>query len=225
LRSCASTRTAACCAVPVDVGAQRLERPVLAQHRASQRQHLLPGAGPEGDAVSDGRGLQRPQRARLLAVGIRLGQVGQPYVLDQHASAREHLHEPGDDGLKQRVQRVVGGRSRLDEGGRAVGTAAVRAVQHQAVQVDVEVGGGPEALDQSNGATVAFVSDEPGSGQQVPRDHALHHLQHRRDQLGLCGQQHAQRDRQRQHPLPHRHMGDDVVHQVRRGLRHAPRAA
>jgi len=33
------------------------------------------------------------------------------------------------------------------------------------------------------------------------RDHALHHLQHRRDELVRCSQQHAQRDRQRQHPL------------------------
>ena len=53
----------------------------------------------------------------------------------------------------------------------------------------------------------------------------MHHLQHRRHQLGLCGQQQAQRDRQRQHPLAQRHMGDDVVHQMRRGLGHAPRAA
>jgi hypothetical protein len=60
-------------AEPVDVGAQGLARPILARHRASQRQHLLPGTGTEGDAVSDGRRLQRPQRARLLAVGIRLG--------------------------------------------------------------------------------------------------------------------------------------------------------
>jgi hypothetical protein len=59
----------------------------------------------------------------------------------------------------------------------------------------------------------------------MARDHALHHLQHRPDQLGLRGQQHAQRDRQRQHPLPHRHVRDDVVHQVRHGLRHAPPAA
>ncbi|MBK8865765.1 MAG: hypothetical protein IPN37_17740 [Betaproteobacteria bacterium] len=49
---------------------------------------------------------------RLLAVGIRLGQVGLAHVFDQHAPAREHLHQPGDDGLQQRVQFVVGGRIR-----------------------------------------------------------------------------------------------------------------
>ena len=46
--------------------------------------------------------------------------------------------------------------------GRAVGVAAVHAAQGQAVQVNVEVGGGPEAMHQPDGATVAFVSDEPG---------------------------------------------------------------
>ena len=159
------------------------------------------------------------------AVGVRLGQVGLAHVFDQHAPAREQLHQPGDDRLQQRVQLVVGGRVRLDERRRAVGAAPVHPVQHQAVQVDVEVGRRAEALDQRDGAAVAFVGLEPGSLQQMARDHALHHLQHRRDQLGLRGQQQAQRDRQRQHPLPHRHVRDDVVDQVRRGLRHAPRAA
>ena len=38
-------------AEPVDVGAQRLARPVLARHRSTQGQHLLPGAWTEGDAI------------------------------------------------------------------------------------------------------------------------------------------------------------------------------
>ena len=35
----------------------------------------------------------------------------------------------------------------------------------------------------------------------------MHHLLHRRYQLGLCGQPQAQGNRQRQHPLAHWHMG------------------
>jgi hypothetical protein len=93
------------------------------------------------------------------------------------------------------------------------------------VQVDVQVGGRAEALDQRDGAAVTFVGLEPGSLQQMAREHALHDLQHRRDQLGLRSQQHAQLDRQRQHPLPHRHIRDDVVHQMRCSLRHPARAA
>jgi dTDP-4-dehydrorhamnose reductase len=59
----------------------------------------------------------------------------------------------------------------------------------------------------------------------IAGDAREHHLQYRRDQFGLRSQQHAQRDRQRQHPLPNRHVGDDVIHQVRRGLRHPARTA
>jgi hypothetical protein len=61
--------------------------------------------------------------------------------------------------------------------------------------------------------------------EQVPRDHAMHYLQHGRHELGLCGQQQAQEDGQRQHPLAHRHPGDHVVLQVSSCLRHAPGAA
>jgi hypothetical protein len=36
-------------------------------------------------------------------------------------------------------------------------------------------------------------------------------LQHGGQQMGMCGKQQAQRDRKRQHPLAHRHPGDDVI--------------
>jgi len=88
-------------AEPVGAGAQRPARCALARHRTPHGQHLLPGARAEGDAARDGHLLQRPQRARLLAVGIRLGQAGLAHLLDQHAPTREHLHAPGNDGVQQ----------------------------------------------------------------------------------------------------------------------------
>ena len=54
----------------IDVGTQGRARCGLARCRAPQGQHLLPGARAEGNLVADGRRLQRPQGARLLAVGI-----------------------------------------------------------------------------------------------------------------------------------------------------------
>jgi len=93
------------------------------------------------------------------------------------------------------------------------------------VLVDVAVGGRGEALDQRDGAAVTFVCLQPGAVQKMARDQALHHLQHRGDQFRLRGQQQTPRYRRRQNPLSHRTMWDDVVHQVRPGLRHAPRAA
>ena len=57
----------------------------------------------------------------------------------------------------------------------------------------VQVGGRAKASDQRDGAAVTFVCLQPGAVQQMARDQALHHLQHWSDQLGLRGQQHAQR--------------------------------
>ena len=51
-----------------------------------------------------GRRLRWPQGARFVTVsaGVRLGQPGLPHVLDQHAPAREHLHQPDDGRVQQR---------------------------------------------------------------------------------------------------------------------------
>ncbi len=51
-------------------------------------------------------------------------------------------------------------RADIHEAWRAVSVAAVHPVQHQAVQVDVEIGRRPEA--QRNGVALAFASTEPG---------------------------------------------------------------
>jgi len=50
-------------------------------------------------------------------------------------------------------------------------------------QVNVENGGQPKVPDERDRAAIAVVGIEPGSIQQMARDHALHHLQHRRDQI------------------------------------------
>jgi len=48
-----------------------------------------------------------------------------------------------------------------------------------------------EALDQRDGTAVGFVRLEPSLAEHLARDCAVHHLQHRRHQLGLCCQQQA----------------------------------
>lgn len=45
----------------------------------------------------------------------------------------------------------------------------------------------------------------------------MHNLQHGLHQLGRRGQQQTQRDRKRQHPLTHRHMGMTWASQTERG--------
>jgi hypothetical protein len=44
-----------------------------------------------------------------------VSQVGLPHLLDQNSPAREHLHQPGDGRVQQRVQFVVAGRTGFDE--------------------------------------------------------------------------------------------------------------
>ena len=99
------------------------------------------------------------------------------------------LRRAGDDLVQHRLQRFVGRRGGVDELRRAVGAAPVHAVQDQAVKVNVQVDGRAKALNQSDRAAVGFVRLEPSLAEQVPRDHAVHHLQHGRHQLGLCSQQ------------------------------------
>ena len=106
------------------------------------------------------------------------------------------LRRAGDDLVQHRLQRLIGWRGHLDEGRLGCGAAPIHAVQHQAVQMGVEVGRRAEALNQRDGAAVGNVGLEPSLAEQVARDHAVHHLQHRSHQLGLCGQQQAQRDGQ-----------------------------
>ena len=106
----------------------------------------------------------------------------------------QQLHQSGDDLVQHRLQRFIGRRGRFHELWCTLRTAPVHAIQHQAVKVDVEVGGRAKALDQRDRAAVGFVRLEPGLTEQVARDHTVHQLQHGRQQLGLGRQQQAQRD-------------------------------
>jgi hypothetical protein len=103
-----------------------------------QRQHLLAGARAEGDAMRTRGGLQRPEHAGVVRVGIVVSHVGRAQLFDKKAAPGEQLHRAGDDLVQQRLQRFIGRRGRLCEGRLAVAAASVYAVQHRAVQVDVE---------------------------------------------------------------------------------------
>lgn len=127
--------------------------------------------------------------------------------------------------VQHRRQRFVAWRRHFDELRPTVATHSVGAVQHRAVQVDVQVGVRGETLDQRDRTAVGLLDLLPNLADQVARDDAVHHLQHRRHPIGLCDQQPSQRDGPRRHPWAHRHLRDDAVHQVRCHLRHAASAA
>jgi len=68
----------------LDVGAQRLLEVGVPGHVTLQRQHLLAGAWAKGDAVRTGGGLQRPERAGLVRIGVVVGHIGLVLLFDEH---------------------------------------------------------------------------------------------------------------------------------------------
>jgi hypothetical protein len=121
--------------------------------------------------------LQRPERAGLVRIAVVVGDVGRTFLFfDQHAPTGEQTHQSGDDLVQHRLQRFVGWRRYFDELRCTFGTAPVHAVQHQAMQMNVEVGRRPKTLDQRDGAAVGFFGLEPSLAEQMARDHAVHHL-------------------------------------------------
>ena len=83
-------------------------------------------------------------------VGVRAGKAS--YVMKPVLSATGALRLEDVKGVQHRMQRFIGRRGHLDKQGLAFGAAPVHAVQHQAVQVDVQVGGRPDR-ESSAGST------------------------------------------------------------------------
>jgi len=77
------------------------------RHRTLHRENHLPGARAEGDAVGTRRGLQWPERAGLIRIGVGVGQIARSLLLlllfDEHTAARQQLHQPGNDLVQQRL--------------------------------------------------------------------------------------------------------------------------
>ena len=78
--------------------------------------------------------------------------------------------------------------------------------------------------DEGDRAGVGCCAFQPRLLEQKPRDDAMDDAQHRREQLGMSGEQNAQWNWKRQHPLPDRHARNDLIDQTRGALGHAPRA-
>ena len=93
------------------------------------------------------------------------------------------------------------------------------------MQMDVQVGGRAKALDESDRARVGCATFQSRLLDQKARDNPVDNRQHRREQFGMGGEEDAQRNGKREHPLPYRHARDDAIDQVRGALSPAPGAA
>ena len=80
--------------------------------------------------------------------------------------------------------------------------------------MNCEIGCGTEALDQGDGARVSSAVFQPRLLDQKAGDNAVDDVRHGREPFGMGGEQDAQRDREREHPLAHRLARDDVIDQM-----------
>jgi hypothetical protein len=89
------------------------------------------------------------------------------------------------------------------------------AIQHERMHMHVEIEGPTEPLDDGHGAPAPIHHVVPARAAAQP---AQHRAQVDRDdrsaQIVVPRQPIAQAIRQTQHPLPHGHIGEDVVHQA-----------
>ena len=125
-----------------------------------------------------------PPQRRQRILRIRPRQVGHALLLDQITSPREQLHQPRDHLLEQARELSAGGGSRRIEDGVALG-APNHPVEHQAVQVDIEIPRRAESLDQRDAACVGGGVLQSRLPENKPLDDPVHDAQHRCEQLGM----------------------------------------
>ena len=174
--------------------------------------------GPRGDARLDrGRHQRRKQRVVFCCV-IGAGKL--PTALDEpHQASRSTDHHARHVFRLRRRQR--------QERPRGVSRARVDSVEHQAVEVRVEVERRTEALDEGNRRTlpVADAVDLLRTAPLVAEHAAQEHTQHGARQFRVPGARQPERVRHREHPLADGHLGQNPLDQVSRRVGHAPPAA
>lgn len=103
----------------------------------------------------------RPSRQCVVRRGITVGQVGRP-LCDKHAAAGQRVSISIRRPLilcRHRLPRLIGGRRHLGKHRLDVG-APIHAVSHQAVQVNIEVGGrSPQSQDGLQPSALAAERD------------------------------------------------------------------
>ena len=98
--------------------------------------------------------------------------------------AGQALQDAGDDLRQQGLQLYGGGRTRLMEHRYAL-AATIDAVEHETMQMNIEIGGGAKALDEGDGTRVGFAAFESRLLDQKAGNHAVDDLQLRMSGKGM----------------------------------------
>ena len=143
-------------------------------------------------------------------------------IARQQAAAYEDAQQPPAHALLH-----FGEGWRIEPGGGmeddpACGGGVEHAVDDHAMEVQVEIEGGTEAVNERDRAEARRRARTWTVRTQALLHRAQEHPQGRALEGGVAVQEVAQPLRHRQHPLPHWQAWEDVIRQMRRGLHHAP---
>ena len=180
------------------------------------------GARAGGGAAADRRARDFGQERCVARDGIcvcRLCVEQTPAREQSPEAARHAARNPCDFG--------VVGRCKRDEAHRAgAWIRVVHTVEHERVEVQIQVQGVPEALHEADRPALEppLAPADPGAraAAKSGEHRAQKHAEHVARELAVVGQPVAQLERKRQHPLAHRDLGQHLVDQVCGGLGHAP---
>ena len=139
------------------------------------------------------------------------------------------LEDPKERGGRPRrdpCHLLAARRGKRVEDERASRVANVHAVERERVEVDIETEGTVAALDEGAGAHEGVLDAAQAElTLRAPAQRACERADERREdvraQPPIVGQRVAQGPRQRAHPLANRHLGQDLVHEVRGDVGHA----
>ena len=196
-------------------------REIVGVDAVAHAEHTLAAAGTRRDAARDRGGVERREQRLFRRQRVVVGcVVAEPTTLEQARQAPcdlpRHAFHLG----------VVGWRERV-EAQRSFGGPRVDAVEQKRVEVDVQVQRVAEALHEGDGSAMPARDRPllPGAAPQRREDAAHEDVEHVAHERRVVGKPVAERKGQREHPLPHRHLGQHAIDEMRSGVGHAAPAA
>ena len=182
-----------------------------------------PGVSSRGHTARDRGGVEQGKQRLILEHGVHLGDIG----LGAKAPAHQQALDESCQLARHALDLGVLGRGQRMEPQPSFCILRVDAIEHERMKMHVEIQGIAEALHEGDGAAlrVAAASAQPRPPSQRAEHGAHEEAEHRTRERAVVGQAVAQREGQREHPLPNRRRRKDVIDQMRRRVRHAPPAA
>lgn len=171
-----------------------------------QAEHLAALLRAHCDAIGERVAVEVLERVFLQAFQ---GQVAVLRIPLQDPPPFQEAGHPPADGMEQVVELLDGRGWRATEAVVAGIVLYIHPVQKQHVEMDVQVQGRAEALDQGDRPSGSFLAGQSGLPGQVGGDRPGHDTQHPAHQLRVGGKEEAQRERDGQHPLADRSDGAD----------------